>query len=165
MIAPTNAASNASAGVWRRAADSSATWRAVLPLRRASAVVERAIAHVTMPRETEAADRHVERVVAASWLARMANRSADAVIRAGEQSTAITTYRRLCQPFDGLNARDRIRRVGQVLIVAAVTAFVLQQAAPRGSALTWIVSAAAAVCGAVLVLLAEQIAAARTHRR
>jgi hypothetical protein len=165
MTAPSTVSSNAPAGIWRRAAESSAVWRTLTPARRAWAVIERAIAHVTMGRYTEAAGRRVERVVASSTLVGWADRAGGTVARASEESTTVAWVKRRLEAVAGMDAVARLRFGAQVVVIGSLVALTVQMLGPRPVTLMMIVPAIAAVGALLVFVLARPFAAARKDRR
>jgi hypothetical protein len=152
------------AGVWNRAAASSALWRALTPAHRAWALLERAIADATR-RRAEDSDRRVEQILIASEVGRLAARMLAGIVRAAQHSAAVRIGRRLFGGFADLTGGGRIRLVARVALVASLTALALQRLSSQPVALGWIVPAATAAGAFLVALLGDACAAAWERRR
>jgi hypothetical protein len=165
MIKPGTDSSTASAGIWGRAADSSALWAALTPVRRVWAAIEHVIAGATTPPDSRETDRRVERIVGSSWLATLGVRTALVIERARRHSTVAAWCRQRLVPFTALSAVQRVRLVSQVILVASITALGAQAVSRQPVGLTGLIPAFAAAAALIVWLVAGPVTAAWEDRR
>ena len=128
-----------------------ATWSFLVGLVRA----------VTQPPANVAeCDERVEALAADSAIVRALSAGVDACRRACESSLVVSLWRRTVWPHVPSRWSERVRALGCVAAVAAVTALILRLAGSERDPLTWILPAAVAAIAVLCIVAAEGIARA-----
>jgi hypothetical protein len=130
-------------------------------------LAEKAASTLTLPRgDVARSDAEVERLLTGSWLFAAGRSVAAAIRRAWLDSRASREWQPMVGGWGRLSPSDRVRVIGFIAIVSALTALVLQAAGPvRMRWLDSILPAGTAVAGAIVAAAARPIARALADKR
>ena len=147
---------------WQIAAEHSRVWRATASIRAVWIAAERRIERAAASHATADADRRAETAFRSSAIVRAVDSGLHRAATAWLQSATSPWLRVAGDAVFDRTAVARLRRAGLLIIIAAVTAVVLQQASPVP--MFWILPAIFAVGGLITAICAAEFVRAFENR-